>query len=397
MFSKIILRGSALVALFVAGFGLATPRAMAAPVVYLAGDSTVMSYRASYNLYPQQGWGGRISENFTTGVSFNNKAIGGRSSKSFVDEGRLTDILNQIQPGDYLFVQFGHNDGSSDPAKHTDPFTTFKTYLAMYIDGAVQKGAIPVLVTPMGRRNYGSDGKFINDFTDRCTAMKQLATAKNCKLIDLNAKSIAYYNSIGAAATTGIFLWLEAGQYPNFPNGIHDATHFQEKGAVQLARLVTQGISEANLGIKSFIKPAGPIANGTYSLRNVASGKMLDNVGSTADGAEVKQWADGTSNNQKWVVTNMGGSTYKLSCVTGGRYLDSLGHTANGSTVGQWAGGYTANQSWTITLVSGSNYRLINIANGKCLDTGGGTANGSVMQFWGSGSSSNQLWQFVAP
>jgi lysophospholipase L1-like esterase len=228
--------------------------AQAVPVLYLAGDSTVMTYKSGYNLYPQQGWGGRLGDYFTTGVTISNKAIGGRSSKSFVDEGRLTDILNQILPGDYLFIQFAHNDGSTDPAKHTDPYTTFKTYLAMYIDGAVQHGAIPVLVTPMGRRNYDSTGKFINDFTDRCTAMKQLATEKSCKLIDLNTKSIAFYNGIGAAATGDVFLWLKAGEYPNFPNGVSDNTHFQEYGAGQLARLVVQGIREINLGIKSAIK-----------------------------------------------------------------------------------------------------------------------------------------------
>jgi len=227
---------------------------VAAPIVYIAGDSTVMTYKSGYNLFPQQGWGGRLPDYFTSGVTFANKAIGGRSSKSFVDEGRLADILNQILPGDYLLVQFGHNDGSSDPKLHTDPFTTYKQYLSMYIDGALQHHAIPALVTPMGRRNFDSNNKFINDFVDRCTAMKQLASEKAIKLIDLNTKSIAFYNSIGVPATTDVFLWLPAGQYPNFPNGAQDHTHFQEYGAGQLARLVTQGIEENNLGIKAFIK-----------------------------------------------------------------------------------------------------------------------------------------------
>jgi len=248
-----LLRGSLHAALLLLAAGLIASRAAAAPVVYIAGDSTVMTYKSGYNLFPQQGWGGRLPDYFTTAVTFSNHAIGGRSTKSFVDEGRLTEILNVILPGDYLFVQFGHNDGSSAPALHTDPFTTYKTYLAMFLDGAVQHGAIPVLVTPMGRRNYDSTGKFINDFVDRCTAMKQLAVEKNCKLIDLNTKSIAFYNGIGAPATGDVFLWLAVGQYPNFPNGVSDNTHFQEYGAGQLARLVTQGIEENNLAIKAFI------------------------------------------------------------------------------------------------------------------------------------------------
>ena len=225
--------------------------ACAAPVVYLAGDSTVMSYRSGN--YPQQGWGGRLQDYFSAGVSFNNHAIGGRSSKSFVDEGRLAAILGVIKPGDYLFVQFGHNDIYSDPRLHTDPFTSYKTYLAMYIDLARQYGATPVLVTPMGKRRYDSNGKFVNDFADRSAAMKQLALEKNCALIDLNASSIGWYNELGVAPTTDVFLWLAPGQYPNFPNGVSDIIHFQEYGAGQLARLVTQAIDGSQLGLRAFI------------------------------------------------------------------------------------------------------------------------------------------------
>jgi lysophospholipase L1-like esterase len=228
--------------------------ARAAPVVYLAGDSTVMTYGS--NRYPQQGWGGRIPDMFP-GVVFSNRAIGGRSSKSFIDEGRLAAILSVIKPGDYLFIQFGHNDGYSDPALHTDPYTTYKFYLAMYVDLARQYGAMPVLVTPMGKRHYDSSGAFLNDFADRAAAMKQLATEKGVPLIDLNAKSIGFYNGIGTAATTSVFLLLAAGQYPNFPNGVWDSIHFQEYGAAQLARLVVQGIDENRLGLRWLIGAVG--------------------------------------------------------------------------------------------------------------------------------------------
>jgi arabinan endo-1,5-alpha-L-arabinosidase len=135
---------------------------------------------------------------------------------------------------------------------------------------------------------------------------------------------------------------------------------------------------------------AGIVSGGTYKLTNVASGKCLDNLGATTDGATVAQWASGSSANQQWIIT-ASGSYYKLSCVTGGKYLDSNNHTADGSTVCQWSASSSFNQQWTITTV-GSYYKFINRANGKCLDTGGGTTDGSVMQFWGNGSSSNQLW-----
>ncbi|MBD0379590.1 rhamnogalacturonan acetylesterase [Paenibacillus sedimenti] len=222
------------------------------PNVYIAGDSTVQTYNSSF--YPEAGWGQKIADYFTSSVKFTNRAIGGRSSKSFAVEGRLDAILNEIKPNDYLFIQFGHNDASSIPERHTDPYTTYKQYLNMYIDGANQRQAIPVLVTPVGRRSYDANGNFKNDFPDYVTAMKQVASERNVKLIDLNSKSIQYYNSIGVEATKSIFLWLEPGAYPNFPNGVQDNTHFQENGAIQIARLVTDGIREMNLAIISFIK-----------------------------------------------------------------------------------------------------------------------------------------------
>jgi arabinan endo-1,5-alpha-L-arabinosidase len=135
-----------------------------------------------------------------------------------------------------------------------------------------------------------------------------------------------------------------------------------------------------------------PPANGTYRLRNRASGKYLDNLGATTDGANVAQWAGGSSNNQRWVLTTSGGVS-KLRCVTGGKYLDSMGRTTDGSIVGQWANGSSINQTWTIVPTSGY-YKIISRANGKAVDTGGGTADGNVMQMWFDNTSSNQQWTF---
>ena len=143
-------------------------------------------------------------------------------------------------------------------------------------------------------------------------------------------------------------------------------------------------------------------AAGVYSLRNRASGRMLDNLGSLTDGTSVGQWADGTSNNQRWTLSYTSGYA-KFQCATGGKYLDSLGHAAPDTTVGQWAGSASTNQQWTIESLGGGYYKVINRANGLALDSGGWTANTDTvngqgyMEFWGSGSSFNQQWQFVAP
>jgi hypothetical protein len=153
------------------------------------------------------------------------------------------------------------------------------------------------------------------------------------------------------------------------------------------------GYDQLGFGTLTFTTPAQPVANGTYHLLNRASGKYLDNLGATANAANVAQWGSSTSNNQKWVLSYSGGY-YKLTCVASNKCLDSNANTADGSNVTQWASSTTPNQQWTIVQV-GSYYKLVNRTNGKCLDTGGGTANGAVMQFWGSNSSINQQWSIV--
>jgi lysophospholipase L1-like esterase len=206
--------------------------------VYLAGDSTVQTYSASQA--PQQGWGQRLQEFFTSNVVIVNKAIGGRSSKSFVDEGRLTEILNLIQAGDYLFAQWGINDRyTSDATRYTDPATTFRTYLKMYIDGARSKNALPVLITPTPRLDY-SGGVFHNDFPAYCEAIIAVGLETNTPVIDLQTKGLAYYTSVGYDyVSTTISL---------------DVLHFKTEGAYQMARLVAEGVKELNLSISPYVK-----------------------------------------------------------------------------------------------------------------------------------------------
>lgn len=133
------------------------------------------------------------------------------------------------------------------------------------------------------------------------------------------------------------------------------------------------------------------VLNGTYKLKNRVTGRYLDNLGNTTDGAQVVQYDGSSSNNQRWVVTYEGSGYYKLKAVTGGKYLDNVGATADGSSVAQWASSPNFNQQWTITS-AGPYYKVTNRSNGKCIDTGGLTANSSVLQFWPSNVSANQQW-----
>ncbi|MFB3160209.1 rhamnogalacturonan acetylesterase [Neobacillus sp. 179-J 1A1 HS] len=214
--------------------------------VYLAGDSTVSNYDTS--LAPRAGWGQVFDRLFDDKIVVKNEASSGRSSKSFIDEGRLDSILNQIEKGDYLFIQFGHNDEKvEDPTRYTEPYSTYKGYLKKYIDGARAKGATPVLVTPVERRRFTAEGIARDSHGVYPEAMKELGLEEKVPVIDLTAKSKALFQELGPEGTKDLFLWLGAGEQVNYPNGVQDNTHFQEAGAEMIAQLVLQGIEESHL------------------------------------------------------------------------------------------------------------------------------------------------------
>lgn len=204
--------------------------------VYLAGDSTVQTY--SIDCAPQAGWGQFIENYFNDKVEFFNHAIGGRSSKTFINEGRLKSILDKIEKDDYLMIQMGHNDASIDkPERYTEPNFEYKEYLSRYIDGALEKGAIPILITPVATLKF--DGKnFLNEFPEYCNSMKQLAEEKNVGIVDLMNISLEYFKKIGYDETYRLFM-------ASF-NGT-DYTHFTEKGANAIAKLISEEVKKLDI------------------------------------------------------------------------------------------------------------------------------------------------------
>lgn len=229
--------------------------------VYIAGDSTVSDYAATYR--PQAGWGQMFPELVNSKVTVVNKAIGGRTARRFISEGRLDEILEVIKPGDYLLVQFGTND-SNKTATYDDgmPYyaapADFKTFMAQYVTGARDKKANAVMVTPPPRRSCDTtnDSKpFGNGTGAYATAMLELGTSMNAPVVDLNAQMLAYLNSIGCAASAQVFLYVPAGQYTGaYAGGASDSTHFQENGARKLAGFVAQGLKELGLGLAAHLK-----------------------------------------------------------------------------------------------------------------------------------------------
>lgn len=214
-------------------------------VLYLAGDSTVTDQGEAG--YPYAGWGQLLPLYFKAGVVVDNRALSGRSSKSFIQEGHLDSIAADIRPRDYLFIQFGHNDSKGDELRHTEPFTTYKEHLLQMITMARAAGAYPVLVTSVHRRMFDSMGIIVDSHGDYLTAMKELASAEQVPLIDLEQKSRRLFEDYGPEGTKELFMWSYPGEYIAHPAGVQDNTHFQIKGARLLAELVAEGIREAKL------------------------------------------------------------------------------------------------------------------------------------------------------
>ena len=250
----------------------------------IIGDSTASIYDDS--LFPRIGWG-QILQAFlkSEDITVIDKALSGRSSKSyFTDPDGWVTVLNNLTEGDYLFIQFGHNDQKDDD-RHTDPYTTYQEYLSIYIDSTRARGAYPVLLTPI-HRNYWN-GDIINDsHGDYPPAMRALAEEKEVPLIDLHAKTKALFEQLGPEFTTSeIFMNLPEGIWIYYPDGNLDNTHFQENGAFEICKLIIGGISELTAQpemalLQDAIVPAGRvIAMPSPDLSGIIRGMGVYSVG----------------------------------------------------------------------------------------------------------------------
>ncbi|WP_406836739.1 rhamnogalacturonan acetylesterase [Streptomyces sp. AHU1] len=200
--------------------------------LYIAGDSTAAQKYA--DAAPETGWGMALPFFLHEDVVVVDHAVNGRSSKSFIDEGRLAAILGVIRPGDLLLVQFGHNDEkTADPTRHTEPWTTYQDCLRQYLDGARARGARPVLATPVERRKFDADGDAVPTHGDYPASMRALAADERVPLLDIQARSIALWQRLGAEETKKYFNWTATEQ---------DNTHFNPPGAIAVARLVAGGL-----------------------------------------------------------------------------------------------------------------------------------------------------------
>lgn len=197
--------------------------------IFYIGDSTVA--RNNIYSYPQTGMSQGLELYVKESVRIENHAKNGRSTKSFLDEGRFQAVEAAMQPGDLLLIQFGHNDEKPDAARHTGPQTSFKANLQLFIDAARRCGAHPVLITPIARRLFDEMGNFRpGSHGEYPAAMRELAAETNVPLIDLTAVTEAYLAKLGDEPSKPLFMWPK------------DNTHLKPEGAVKMAGFLAEGL-----------------------------------------------------------------------------------------------------------------------------------------------------------
>ncbi len=221
--------------------------------VFLIGDSTMANKPNPAD--PERGWGQILPEFLDEKVIVQNHAVNGRSTKSFINEGRWKKVLEGLHKGDWVLIQFGHNDEKSqDTSRYAAPQTTYRENLTRFIKEARAKGANPVLITPVMRRKFTDKGQFEDTHGDYPAAVKAVAGEQKVPLIDLHAKSRQTIEKMGVEDSKKLFLWFTKGYYPTRKDGIKDDTHFSEYGARTMAILIAGGIKEEKLDLAKYLK-----------------------------------------------------------------------------------------------------------------------------------------------
>ena len=213
--------------------------------IFLIGDST-MANKPLIPENPERGWGQMLPPYFKAGVRLENHAMNGRSSKSFRDEGRWQAVEDSLKPGDWVIIQFGHNDEKDqDPTRFTTPFGSFKTNLTQYVLDTRAHGANPDLATPIARRKFDESGKLVDTHGDYVKAVRDVAAEQGVPLIDLNKRSDELLRREGPELSKKIYIWVTAEEYPALSKGRQDDTHFCAFGASRMCDLAVDEIKAA--------------------------------------------------------------------------------------------------------------------------------------------------------
>lgn len=247
--NKAIFKGVSMI-LFIGilSFSLLPPKKI---TVYLIGDSTMANKKT--NTFPETGWGMPFQYYFDTTVTVDNRAKNGASTRTFMEEGRWRSVMQALKAGDYVFIQFGHNDEVPTKKSYTTP-QQFKENLLKFVQDARSKNAIPILITPVARRQFDSAGNVVNTHPIYSDLVIEVASANNVPLLNLDSMSSALLKQLGPEKSKFLWINLAKGENPHYPNGRVDNTHFNELGARKMAELVLQGIEQLHLDLVNRIQ-----------------------------------------------------------------------------------------------------------------------------------------------
>jgi lysophospholipase L1-like esterase len=223
-----------------------------APRIFLVGDSTMADKPLVDN--PEHGWGQVLPMFFSRDIHIFNHAKNGRSTKSFIAEGRWNAVYDQLQPGDFVFIQFGHNDSKKeDSTRFAAPRPAYKENLRLFVQQAREKQAIPILLTPITRRDFDSTGRYTGTHGEYPAAMKEVASEEHVPLIDMFEKTKQLVSALGDEASKSFYLAGVKPQEFRTWHGKRDNTHFTRSGAIQMATLVVKGIKELHLPLEKYL------------------------------------------------------------------------------------------------------------------------------------------------
>src|SRR5688572_21635533 len=221
--------------------------------IFLAGDSTMAPKLADKR--PETGWGEMLGQHFREGtVRIENRAMNGRSTKTFISEGRWQAIVDDLREGDHVFIQFGHNDQSKEKGERYTPPEDYKRNLAGFVEEVRAKQGVPVLLTPVMRRRFDKDGKFYDTHGEYPDLVRTVAAEMKVPLIDMHKMSEEIIVKYGVEGSKKLFLQLKAGENVNYPNGIDDNTHFSPLGAEEMTKLAVEGIGKTKIALRKYLK-----------------------------------------------------------------------------------------------------------------------------------------------
>jgi lysophospholipase L1-like esterase len=222
--------------------------------IWMIGDSTMAVKETK--AYPETGWGMPFVYFFDSTVKVENRAKNGRSTKTFLSENLWAPIEAALQPGDYVFIQFGHNDESKEKTERYTSPEDYRINILRFINETRAKNAIPVLLTPVTRRKFDKEGKIMETHELYSKVVREIAAETKVAFIDMDRLSQEFLQQWGVENSKLLFLQLEPGEHPNYPDGKIDNTHFTELGARKMAQLVLKEMKRIELPLtERIIKP----------------------------------------------------------------------------------------------------------------------------------------------